>query len=170
MADYEDTKVKDLIINNMSQEKFDELKAAGELDPTQIYCTPEDGGASGDYLPLSGGTLTGDIAFNAFNKTSSFVPILRQLVTGELAISVKLDSGIYVDICKFNVAGNLVLPGSQYSVLGRQGSYWDNVYTTKLNNGADLAVPTEGGTLARIEDIDTAVGDISTALTAILGE
>lgn len=48
MADYEDTKVKDLIINNMSQEKFDELAAAGELDPTQVYLTPtkaESGGS-----------------------------------------------------------------------------------------------------------------------------
>lgn len=46
MADYEDIKVKDLVINNMSQEKFDELKAAGELQPDQIYFTPESDGAS----------------------------------------------------------------------------------------------------------------------------
>lgn len=52
MADYEDTKVTDLVINNMSQEKFDELKAAGELDPTQIYLTPtEESGGGGASLP-----------------------------------------------------------------------------------------------------------------------
>lgn len=54
--------------------------------------------------------------------------------------------------------------------LGGNGNSWANVYTAKLNNGADLTVPTEGGTLARIEDIDERIGDISTALTAILGE
>lgn len=51
MADYEDTKVKDLIINNMSQEKFDELKAAGELDPTQIYLTPTEESGGSASLP-----------------------------------------------------------------------------------------------------------------------
>lgn len=42
MADYEDTNVSNLIINNMSQKKYDELAVAGELDPTQVYLTPED--------------------------------------------------------------------------------------------------------------------------------
>ena len=63
MADYEDTKVTDLVINNMSQEKFEELKAAGELDPTQIYLTPteESGGVSlPDQTDNAGKFLTTD--------------------------------------------------------------------------------------------------------------
>lgn len=61
MADYEDTKVKDLVINNMSQEKFDELKAAGELQPDQIYFTPDSGGASlPDQTDNAGKFLTTD--------------------------------------------------------------------------------------------------------------
>lgn len=48
MADYEDTKVSNLIINNISQEKYDELAAAGELDPTQVYLTPTEA-AGGDF-------------------------------------------------------------------------------------------------------------------------
>ena len=43
-------------------------------------------------------------------------------------------------------------------------------YITKINNGADIAIPTEGGTLARIEDINAAVGDIASVLDAINGE
>ena len=48
---------------------------------------------------------------------------------------------------------NLFACGSRYYK-------WANVYTTKLNNGADLAVPTTGGTIARVEDIADAVANI----------
>lgn len=41
MADYTDTKVSQLVINNLTQEKFEELKAKGELQDDQIYCTPD---------------------------------------------------------------------------------------------------------------------------------
>lgn len=47
MADYEDVKVTDLVINNISQEKYDELKTAGQLEATQIYLTPTEEGGSG---------------------------------------------------------------------------------------------------------------------------
>jgi hypothetical protein len=43
MADYTDTKVSQLVINNLTQEKFEELKAKGELQDDQIYCTPDSG-------------------------------------------------------------------------------------------------------------------------------
>ena len=43
MADYTDTKVSQLVINNLTQEKFEELKAKGELQEDQIYCTPDSG-------------------------------------------------------------------------------------------------------------------------------
>lgn len=41
MADYTDTKVSQFIINNLTQEKFEELKAKGQLQDDQIYCTPD---------------------------------------------------------------------------------------------------------------------------------
>lgn len=37
----EDTIVKKLIINDMTEEEFEAKKAAGELDPNQIYVTPD---------------------------------------------------------------------------------------------------------------------------------
>lgn len=37
--------------------------------------------------------------------------------------------------------------------LGTELNPWSITYTQKLNNGADLIVPTEGGTLARLEDV-----------------
>lgn len=43
MADYTDTKVSQLVINNLTQEKFEELKVAGQLQDDQIYLTPDSG-------------------------------------------------------------------------------------------------------------------------------
>lgn len=59
MADYEDVKVTDLVINNISQEKYDELKTAGQLEATQIYLTPTEEGGGGLTAVAHDSTLTG---------------------------------------------------------------------------------------------------------------
>lgn len=56
---------------------------------------------------------------------------------------------------------------SSTSSLGSATYKWAYVYAQQIGG---LKVPDGVGTIARIEDIDAAVGDISTALTAILGE
>lgn len=177
MSDYEDVKVTDLVINNISQEKYDELKTAGQLEATQIYLTPtEEGG--GDYLPITGGEMTGLLTLNATQKVDSpfgVAPLLRIKAETEDG-STQLDKTFtitpygYLQLSGINVTCDSVQPSNRDSMLGNYVRFWNTVYTTKLHHGADLAVPTEGGTLARVEDIDAAVGDISTTLTAILGE
>lgn len=138
----------------------------------------------GDYLPLSGGTLTGGLKINSwFNSSKQLVITNKYSETSSSVYSWYFDVsslGYVMTIgCITNVGtlnpviqltGERVLPWSNKITLGSASSTWKMLYVEKLNNGADLAVPTEGGTLARIEDIDAAVGDISTALTAILGE
>ena len=119
------------------------------------------------YLQTSGGTLTGTLTSDVPDYTKSInlpgFSVQRRGSTVVMAIgsSLELNSGGTNDLSPYL---------SNTATLGADGKKWANVYTTKLNNGADLTVPTEGGTLARIEDINAAVGDISTALTAILGE
>lgn len=125
------------------------------------------GEVGGDYLPLSGGTMTGTLASDVPDYTNSLklpgfsVQRRGQGVLVTFGASLVLDCGSVNDWSPFT---------NNSSTLGRQNKSWTNVYTTKLNNGEDIAIPTEGGTMARIEDIDAAVGDISAALTAILGE
>ena len=119
------------------------------------------------YLQTSGGTLTGTLTSDVPDYTNSInlpgFSVQRRGSTVVMAIgsSLELNSGGANDLSPYL---------SNTATLGAGDKKWANVYTTKLNNGADLTVPTEGGTLARIEDINAAVGDISTALTAILGE
>lgn len=73
--------------------------------------------------------------------------------------------------------------GTGPGVLGSNEHQWLNVYTEKLNNGADIAIPTTGGTMALLSDIpDTsnlatkaevqqeiqnAIGTIETALAEV---
>lgn len=157
----------------------------------------ESGGAGGDYLlktdaaatylPLSGGsiqylTLTNNANYIGFKLSGSYKVSMRPLNPEMLTTTAGL--GLSQTILSFgwddwsarfrlflDTGTQKLFPNADNSFsLGLSERRWNNVYTHKLNNGADLIVPTEGGTLARIEDINAAVGDISTALTAILGE
>lgn len=156
----------------------DEEKAAA-----QAWLGVESGG--GDYLPLTGGTLTGAIEFEwSGNYLTTPTTILKTKYN-------RLDTGTVVekDFLTVNPNGEATFNTVTYvndlrpkrtlglNDLGATLYCFGKTFTQKINAGkqnnvdsGDLIVPTEGGTLARIEDINAAVGDISTALTAILGE
>lgn len=116
------------------------------------------GGAGGDYLPLSGGNMIGDIGFGSSKLGYSGVNVVLKTSSGSMVFAFNVSQGYFYS------------PLGDIATLGARNYKWLNVFTKKLNNGADIAIPKEGGTLARIEDINAAVGDISTALTAIIGE
>ena len=108
------------------------------------------------YLQTSGGTLTGTLTSDVPDYTKSInlpgFSVQRRGSTVVMAIgsSLELNSGGTNDLSPYL---------SNTATLGAGDKKWANVYTTKLNNGADLTVPTEGGTLARIEDINAIGGD-----------
>lgn len=117
--------------------------------------------AGGDYLPLGGGTMSGDIAFGtdaAIGASYLDGLIIKRYVLGSWTSLYSINS------TRISPKDN----GNKD--LGTSSTKWRRLYVGYINNGADLIVPTEAGTIARMEDITAAVGDISTALTAILGE
>ena len=83
----------------------------------------------------------------------------------------------------FDATGTCFIPMNGFQDLGDSGSKFNCVYTTQLNNGADIAIPTTGGTMALLSDIpDTsalapmtevhqeiqdAIGTIETALAEV---
>ena len=119
--------------------------------------------ADDTYLPLSGGTLTGSLTVNDAvwiqNKDGSGFSIkcnpydARNMVMG----GINEITGSFQ--ARFYFSSNSIYPALSTANLGTSSLRWATVYGTKLNNGADIAVPTEGGTLARIEDIDAIGGD-----------
>lgn len=117
-----------------------------------------EGLGGGDYLPLAGGTLEPNAEIGFVRYTGGTVHKLSVSSVNALATSGGFQ------------CGKLYPQFPKYSDIGESIYSWRTIYVTKMNNGADLDVPTTGGTIARIEDIDAVVGDISTALTAILGE
>lgn len=116
------------------------------------------GGTGGDYLPLSGGTLTGTLEISMPGSVAVSYDLLKfSMKTGKSAtISMiggatpvlDIDCGICVKYLRPNTIG-----GFSNTNIGNASSKWKGIYvlTTyaeKLNNGADIVIPTEGGTLA----------------------
>lgn len=108
----------------------------------------------------------GGLSFKSNASPDGFTNRMRQVGNGFVAIEYLLngkqysnlvfgDQQIYIDNTE-NGTGNPVS-------LGTSSNPWDNVYAKKLNNGADVAIPTEGGTLARVEDLIDLRADINEA-------
>jgi hypothetical protein len=134
------------------------------------------GTVSGDYLPLSGGTLTGPLKFE---NAMSF--------KGDVTLKVE-NWGAYGGDRFFIENAVLVVDGVRPSTSGLvqlgvckepenqiypEGEFFSRVCTKALNNGTyqdDIIIPEKSGTLALIEDIEAVMGDLSSALDAINGE
>lgn len=115
------------------------------------------------YLPLSGGTLTGDLSFDVDKQ----IIFYRTAGSSSDGAFIKYDSGVqigyiydgidFVPNFDFSVARSVGINFSpsyrKSATLGDIGRVWSKVYTQKLNNGADITVPTTGGTIALAEDI-----------------
>lgn len=135
--------------------------------------------ASG-YLPLAGGTMTGTVEFEygkriVFDKGPGIgeggdVFFEHKGSAQGLGIGyvARNDDGVayaYDTNFWFKVSRGLTTEFYSTKVaatLGRSGNKWATIYVTRMNNGADLSVPTEGGTLARVEDVN-AIGGAGTA-------
>lgn len=82
------------------------------------------GGASGDYLPLSGGTMSGDI--NIGEHALGFAGGIRIFGNGNIG-------GIFVNGSRYKMS----ISADLKKITG----------VSTLNNGADIAIPTTGGTM-----------------------
>jgi hypothetical protein len=164
------------------ESKQDKLTAGENITIEDGVISATGGGASGDYLPLSGGELTGSLKINIKSDYDSeftpvsFLQLIAESKDGKYKKTRNIKMSPYAGALDFDSAalGGIasLSPATSSSKIGNSlaSSRWKCAYVKNLNNGADIAIPTTGGTMALKEDIDAAVGDISTALTAILGE
>lgn len=108
-----------------------------------------------NYLPLSGGHMTGAITFVDNVGVGTYPMDLGRPILGVGYV----DNPYFL----FDPQEDNFSPALNESTdLGSPNGKWRTVYTNKLNNGANLTVPTEKGTLARIEDINAIGGDGTT--------
>lgn len=128
------------------------------------------------YVKKSGDTMTGDLAFDvvAGGYTVAFQDSYANADTGNTDSVIKRIQSNHsvqglifsetkngtVDMQFTMIADGFFMPHGN-RLLGSTDYPWNNIYAKKLNNGADVAIPTEGGTLARVEDLIDLRADIN---------
>lgn len=201
MADYDDVKVTDLVINNISQEKYDELKTAGQLETTQIYLTPtEEGGDASPNLNVSDSNLAlmpsaiSDYTYNGRNRVIIGTCYFADSLLGQNSYDSIIIGNYSTNrigqnsICISSLNGSAT---SKYSIVIGCNSKVDADYAIQLGYGSGSVVTNSDANtfkvanqngnfemmdadgkvpLDRLTYVTDQIGDISTALTAILGE
>lgn len=115
-----------------------------------------DGGQ--DKVSKAGDTMTGDLVITKADSSARITLRRNSDNTGGwikndgygLRFGVVSSSNNFSEVLYF---GSYGLSGTSSATLGRPTSKWANVYTKKLNNGADIAIPEKEGTLALLSDI-----------------
>lgn len=132
------------------------------------------GSSGGDFLPTTGGEMTGLLTLNA-EKTESaydYGTLLKAHSETEdgskkktLNIGMKPDGGLYFDGATLAGLGDIV--SKNKSNMGNSLYKWGTIYATALYGTGTLNIPSGSGTLARLEDIQEAIGTIETALAEV---
>lgn len=118
---------------------------------------PDQTGNAGKFLTTDGTTASwrdtvGDLLY--FNNKFGF-----QYTSSGIVFGSKMSSGYFQPRIHFAVTGygSLSPEVNKLADLGASIRTWKRVYTTIINAGdgaGDLILPTEGGTLARVEDLE----------------
>lgn len=117
------------------------------------------------YLPLSGGTITGPITLGMTGDPFSNVDVLKSssgasLVTGMIESGSVLTLAVRTPLTIYKELLPLADVGQSFSKVPR-------IYVEKINNGADISIPTTGGTMALAENVETAISDAVANIDAL---
>ena len=156
------THVSDLKINKLTQSQFNTAVAQGTIDSTQLsiitdatLTVSDISDISSYYLPLTGGTLSGDTTIS-FNSSYSYGLLFNTESGYQVKMSTLRDSLFCLGNTHNSIGYNFGIANQTFSPnwsggtssLGTSTSKWTTLYSTKLNNGSDISIPTFGGTLA----------------------
>lgn len=118
----------------------------GDMDKTAIIGLPGDNEISGNMAGIGGA--------QAFGGTY-----------GAVIVGDRKAKHVW-----WTIARSSITPGYSYATIGLQQKPISTLYSKKINNGSDIGVPNKAGTMALVEDINEAVGDIASVLDSISGE
>lgn len=123
-------KVIDFKIHNLTEEQFQELKEAGQIDPNAIYCTPDE-------------TVVN------FEKINTEIEALTQIINGIISDYVKKSGD--------TMTGALNVP--EITVQTAEGTFTVSVVagvvTIATNNGLDIVAQTKFDTAPTTDDNTT---------------
>lgn len=122
----------------------------------------EKGDGAADKVSKTGDTITGLLSIIGNNTNTARFSITNELAVGSRAWSfVPHFEGTQLDLKVgstniITVLGNVTFaPASNNTTsLGLSSLKWTNVFAAKLNNGADIEIPTKAGKLALLSDIE----------------
>lgn len=191
---YTKQEVDDLVAQSGGTSLPDQTGNAGKV----LRTNGTDAEWTDDYVPSSGGTFTGTLllaktgryaleSMGEMKITNSDTGAFTYLNGGNIQVgpakiigvgtstsnpTLQIGLGTINSYYQFTKTG-FFATRTESKILGSKTSPWEVVYAKTISVGGsdyDIAVPQKTGTIALVEDIDAVVGDISTALTAILGE
>ena len=107
-----------------------------------------------EYVKKSGDTITGPLVFHTV-ETSTRQPAIYE-TNGSNGPRLTINPRDVDDLTaawNFEANSGSFFPNSYNSNIGSTNNNVNTIYVRKLNNGSNISIPTEAGTLARIEDI-----------------
>lgn len=135
MADYDDVKISGLIINNLTQAKYDELLAAGKIDPNQIYCTEQGDYTTNEDFNSALGTINESIEGLQTNKADKSDTYTKAEVDAKVS-SVYRFVGSVATVDALPTDATV---GDTYNVEADGSNYaWDGENWDKLSETVDL--------------------------------
>lgn len=145
--------------------------AASQIDFADITGSPDDNvalkGALDGKVSKSGDSMSGDLTMEYQNKVAfdnsgaTYKQYISADSSNDLIFGTTASSSVKFDM---NMSAGVFSTTYSSGTLGNTSRKWANTFTAKINNGADIAVPTSGGTMARIEDINNKITNCITEI------
>lgn len=156
-----ETTVNELVINQLSKTKYEELKSAGSLQENQLYMVDEVestggvssiGGVSGDITLGDGLSMDGSTLKSGGNNPTfhSSLTLDNNVSSGEayrLVVYGATADGVQFNLQKYNATDNSFIENTSYMTLKPDGIYFKD---SKISGGGSVSgdyLPLSGGTL-----------------------
>ena len=155
------------IISDVDAEQFDLVffrVVSRTLEHVSVERTIIDKDILDKFVKKSGDTMTGDLRFSDGDEEFGFIDA-AYTVDGNPAIRIVVGGISYI----FNDIGEFYTYPEREGftrTLGTNGWHWENIYVKKINNGADITIPSVKGTITLNEvNFQTPITDTNKGAT-----
>lgn len=97
------------------------------------------------YIKSTNLYYAGVVVLKGYNNNNDILQMNMVPNTGMFELEIKNNSNTRTGYYRFDSA---ISPVQNTYTLGKSTNLWANVYTTKINNGSDITIPTDAGKMA----------------------